>query len=210
MYASQIKLILQYLLYNCKSAKTYGALALTCKYAREIAKYYAPMKRKEFCRKLKKGYSLGGITYYVLPNGRVLKSVSSDIDLSLADVITTTTLFDVVNNTSFQVIDYSESGYLPEYNPHHLEYRYENKSCSITSSQIFVRIFDFNLECIRCEYCNFFHTFHFSTVRNLQIKEFYLSCHCGLPLKYYLTTTSFFKHEKRRRIINSIILYANI
>ena len=48
MYASEIKLLLKYLVYKCKNAKTYRALALTCKYAAELSKYYGPMKRKEF------------------------------------------------------------------------------------------------------------------------------------------------------------------
>ena len=46
MYLSEIKLLLKYLVYKCKNAKTYAALGLTCKYAAELAKYYAPMKRK--------------------------------------------------------------------------------------------------------------------------------------------------------------------
>ena len=145
--------------------------------------------------------------YYVLPNGRVLKSVSSDINLTLADIITTTTLFDVINNRSFQVIDYCDSGYLPEYNQFHLEYQYSNKSFTICSSSIFVRIFDLHLECIKCKYCSCYHTFHFYLVRNNRTKEFYLSSYCGLSLKY-LIPNSFSEHKKRRRIINSIILYS--
>jgi len=52
MYWSEVKLLLRYLIYNCDDPKTYISLALTCKYASELARYYAPMKMREFSRSL--------------------------------------------------------------------------------------------------------------------------------------------------------------
>src|SRR5436309_1525543 len=68
MYWSEVKHLLRYLIYNCDDPKTYISLALTCKYAAELAKYYAPMKTREFCR------NIDG--KYVLPNGRVIKEIN--------------------------------------------------------------------------------------------------------------------------------------
>ena len=77
MYLSEVKLLLQYLAWKCKNPKTYLALSLVNRYAYEMAKYYTPMKRKEFCKEI--SYSLNYLDkkLYVLPNGRVLKCSSS-------------------------------------------------------------------------------------------------------------------------------------
>lgn len=209
MYESEVKLLLKYLIYKCKIPKTYHSLALTYKYAAELAKYYSPMKRKEFCKKLKTSYDMGMTENYVLPNGRVLKSVSDDLSLFLCCQITTTIIFDVLNNTSFRVVDYYESGYIAEYNSYHFEYINKNKSKSLAfyKYQIRFRVSDLYLECTICPYCNNYHTFTFYTTRNYKTLQFYLSSFCGLNLKY-LTPTEYRDHNKRRRVINSVILYS--
>jgi hypothetical protein len=207
MHWSEIKLLLQYLVYNCKNVKTFGCLSLTCKYGFEMTKYYTAMKRKQFCKKLKRKYSLGGVTYYILPNGKVLKSISSELNLSLADVITTTTIFDINNDTSFRVVDYHESGYLAEYNAHHMEFRYEKKSYTMYADQIYIIILDLHLECAKCKYCHLYHTFRFHTIRKSRNFQFYLSSYCGLKLNFYLTDKAFQKHKKRKDVIRSLIEY---
>ena len=78
MYASQLKLLLKYLIYICDDPNTYLSLSLVNKYCAELAKYYSPMKMKEFCKEIKWKFTRAfleesGIAY-VLPNGRILKT----------------------------------------------------------------------------------------------------------------------------------------
>ena len=213
MYWSEIKLLLEYLIYKCNHPKTYGSLSLTCKYAFGLSKYYAAMKREQFCKKVtdhdfKEFNDLNETIYYVLPNGRILKSISYDNGPNEFDIISTN--FDVSNNTSIECIEERQYGETTtRYNSYHYEYLYKLRE---NSYKIYIvlhlQISDLYLECIKCKYCKGYHTFRFYVSRNLRVKDFYLSSYCGLNLKYYLTRYSFSQHKKRRKIINSLIEYS--
>ena len=227
MYWSEVKHLLRYLIYNCDDAKTYISLALTCKYASELVKYYSPMKMREFSRKIDNNYSMGTTSHYILPNGRILKSKDEALDLIRSVIVETSTFFDIKNNTSFEVQECSENLYEPNYFDYHIEYLFHidssNKEQSLSHlttlykhyvihrTYMYIRNKSLHLECERCPYCNAYHTFRFNTVVNGLSKEFYLSSYCGMKLKYYITNyfrDSFFIHNKRRTVVHAIIEYA--
>ena len=209
MYWSEVKLLLRYLIYNCDDAKTYIALALTCKYAAELARYYAPMKMREFCKEVKWGGDdlVGGKgTLYVLPNGRILRSKYSSCETAYQLPYTLTEYYDVKNNNVVAEEEESVSIYEKEiyYFLNNKEYSIENNFLSI-EYKTGEKAHNYILNCSKCCYCCQYHIFY-GYMRILDI-HFIISSYCGLKLKY-LCGQHAHEHEKRRKVVHAVIEYA--
>jgi hypothetical protein len=213
MYASQVKLLLRYLVYNCDTPGTYISLSLVNKYCAKLTKYYSPMKRTEFCKEIKweLAHGRGEIsTVYMLPNGQILKHVS----IFGANNTKSTTYFDIKTFTSVYVSERKTSPcyYLDNDNLKHCEYFYNNKLYSVEDNYVSIKFVtgpkakavrhEFSSE--RCRHCKHFHDF---TVILDRYKYFNIFRHCGSKSVKYL----YFNvkpHLKRRKVIHAVIQYA--
>lgn len=211
MYASQVKLLLKYLIYKCNNPKTYFSLSLVNKYCRELTKYYSPMKMRAFCKEinweLTHGSQQTGIAY-VLPNGRVLKSVVKDFPLSNCK---TTQCFDIKTSTSVYISESNLSfSYCVDIIGTHYEYFYNNKLYSIEKNYFSIKFVtgpkagkrEFSSQ--RCGHCKQFHDF---TVIVDSCNYYNIFRHCGLKsAKYFYYNVK--PHLNRRKVIHAVIKYA--
>ena len=206
MYWSEVKLLLRYLIYNCDDPKTYISLALTCKYASELARYYAPMKMREFCREIIRPdiYLLEKLTIYVLPNGKVLKVIGDMCEI----------YYNIRNKTMSCINKQDTELPLRKYEMLYSTsaYVYKNIEYSISDEYMTMEIISgkytnkYKVRSDRkCNYCNCFHDFWVRNRSNWKI--FYLSSYCGMNLTYY-TPKKYSQHHWRRRIVHAVIEYA--
>ena len=215
MYLSEVKLLLQYLVWKCKNAKTYLALSLVNRYTYEMMKYYCPMKKKEFCKEIHycKNYLYGKL--YILPNGRVLKCSSTTlVDPHSAEIDERNKYFDIRNNTYIETYTNDSTYYnlkIRDYNRY--EYFFHSRYYIISPSSIKIKYisenrYRYNLEGQRCLFCKQFHSFMISNPHN-NMQFFLLSSYCGMKLRYYYTLQSYEEHYKRSKVVAAVIKYAN-
>ena len=214
MYFSEVKLLLQYLAWKCKDAKTYFALSLVNKYSYGMTKYYSPMKRKEFCKEIE--YSINYLykKLYVLPNGRVLQCSSTAlVDVHSVEVNECDKYFNVTNNTSVQTNTDDSTYYILKRNDYkHWEYFYHTRYYIVSPHYIEIKYisekrYRYRLDGQRCDFCKGFHSFMLTNPHN-NTQLFLLSSYCGLKLRYYYTLKSYEEHYKRTKVISSVIKYA--
>ena len=218
MYASQLKLLLKNLIYICDDSNTYLSLSLVNKYCEELTKYYSPMKMREFCKEIKWKlvYVVSGETgtAYVLPNGRVLKSIvikgeDTQLDYPL-DYFHCTNIFDIKNYMSIYISESNLRGYYVDNIRKHYEYFYNGKLYSSEDKHFTIKFVigpkagkcEFSSR--RCCHCKKFHDF---TVIIDTYKFFSIFRHCGLKTVKYLYY-NVGDHLKRRKVIHAVIQYA--
>jgi hypothetical protein len=211
MYLSELKLLLKYLVYTCKNAKTYSSLSLVNKYCNEHTKYYSPMKMKQFCKEVRFNISWLNKILYVLPNGRILKTHSSELlDPHSAEIHTREKFFDKKSDTCIEIDDYDiERVYYVTFQKFHVEYFFHNRYYSIDSDLIKIKniVKSKGIEAQKCIFCNCYHMFMlygFDRYRPF----FFLSSYCGLNLRYYMTEHSHQVHFRRLKVVKSVIEYA--
>ena len=220
MYASEVKLLLRYLVYSCDDSKTYIALSLVNRYCAELAKYYSPLKMREFCKEIKWKFTRGEGeigTAYVLPNGRILKMgtiLGKDERENYPSSYSKIAIhFDIKNSTSAYISeDYISENlrYYVDINGKHCEYFYNNKLYSIEDNYFTIKFVagpkagKCEFSCKRCRHCKHFHDF---TVI-IDIYKFYnIFRHCGVKSAKYLYY-DVKHHLKRRKVIHAVIQYA--
>jgi len=202
-------LLLRYLIYNCDDPKTYISLALTCRYAAELTRYYTPMKMREFCKEVKwgnKNYVVGEGILYVLPNGRVLKSEHLSCETGYQESYKFTAYYDVKNDTLITDDEDCTAIYEREICSflNDKEYNIEDRFLAI-EYRTGENAHKYTLNCSMCCYCQQYHIFH-GYIRNIG-RHFMISSYCGLNLKY-LSGKQAHEHNKRRKVVHAVIEYA--
>jgi len=198
MYWSEVKHLLRYLIYNCDDPKTYMSLAFTCKYAAELAKYYAPMKMREFCRVIK---SREICELSVLPNGRIVK------EKYFATFLPHLICYNIRDNYRLSY-DIHESDISSVFQENVSSYFFNDIHYVVkTTRLVFSKNYSLYLQMRKCKKCGNFHKGYLNN-KKYSMSTSYVSSYCGLSLKVYRDYLQYLAHKKRRKVVRAVIKYA--
>ena len=203
MYWSEVKHLLRYLVYNCDDAKMYMSLALTCKYASQLAKYYAPMKMREFCKNIKT-HEICELS--VLPNGRILK------EKYFATFLPHLICYNIRDNYRVSYEMYETDilsifqGHVSAYFFSDIHYLFEEYVSSLNDIHhavkktrlIFNKSYTLYLQMRKCQKCGNFHKGYLNN-KKYSMSTSYVSSYCGLSLRVYRDYLEYLAHKDEEK-----------
>ena len=197
MYWSEVKHLLRYLVYNCDDPKSYISLALTCKYAAELTRYYSPMKMRVFCKNIKT-HEICELS--VLPNGRILK------EKYFATFLPHLICYNVRDNYRVSY-DMHESDISSVLEGRISSYFFNDIHYTVEKTRLIFKKYPLYLQMRKCKKRGNFHKGYLNNSK-YSISTSYVSSYCGLGLRVYRNYLQYLIHKRRRKVVRAVIEYS--